>query len=354
MLSLAWRNVIRRLGQSSVTALIVAIVVFVVTVSFATVSSVKHGLELSQDRLGADVMVLPAGASSNAPEVLFTAQPVNVYLDQSVTETVAHMEGVAQCTPQFFTQTVDASCCSVVGVTRVVGVDMESDFVIGPWLTVDLAEGLGEDGIILGSNAPDIEGGQASILGSVFYQRGTLSQTGTSVDETIFMDIDVARAIAYQSPYLTSIWESTDPFTSVSCVMVKVEEGADPASVADSIVSTCPGVIAVTTSDMISGVSSQLSVVAEICLVLLVLLVVVAALALGGRFSSMANARMSELGLLRSMGVSRGGCAWYLILETGILVIIGSAAGVILGCLAGSMALDLVRDAFAIPGSVSL
>ena len=105
-------------------------------------------MRLSRERLGADIMVLPAGASGNASEVLFCAEPVNVYLPASAAEAVAATEGVAASTPQcaFFTQTVDQSCCSVVGVTRVVGIDATTDFVLAPWI-VGGVEGAGGAGV---------------------------------------------------------------------------------------------------------------------------------------------------------------------------------------------------------------
>lgn len=79
-----------------------------------------------------------------------------MYLPADVERTVAETAGVEQATPQFFTQTVNQSCCSVIGVTRVVGIDMETDFIVGPWLVGGALEGgaLPPDGIILGAAAP--------------------------------------------------------------------------------------------------------------------------------------------------------------------------------------------------------
>ena len=141
MFSLAWKNITRRLGGSLMTALIAFIAVFVLATSLAVVASLENGLRLSRERLGADIMVLPAGASGNASEVLFCAEPVNVYLPADVERTVAGIDGVEQATPQFFTQTVNQSCCSVIGVTRVVGIDMKTDFIVGPWLVVGHLKG---------------------------------------------------------------------------------------------------------------------------------------------------------------------------------------------------------------------
>lgn len=319
MFSLAWKNIIRRLGGSLMTALIAFIAVFVLATSLAVVASLENGLRLSRERLGADIMVLPAGASGNASEVLFCAEPVNVYLPADVERTVAETAGVEQATPQFFTQTVNQSCCSVIGVTRVVGIDMETDFIVGPWLVGGALEGgaLPPDGIILGAAAPPIEGGQASILGSVFHCVGTLEPTGSSVDETIFMDVNAARTIAAESPYLESVWLNVDPFDAISCVMVKVKEGAQPSAVAAAIIEQVPGAAAVCTSDLIASVTSQLVVLESMTLAFLAAIVLLAALALAGRFSSLVSSRMGELGLLRTMGVGRLKVALSFVVEVG-------------------------------------
>ena len=364
MFYLAWRNITRRLGSSVLTAFIAFMAVLALTASMIVVTSLEDGVRLSRERLGADIMVLPAGASGNASEVLFCAEPVNVYLPASAAEAVAATEGVAASTPQFFTQTVDQSCCSVVGVTRVVGIDATTDFVLAPWIVGGIegaggagasAEvddfGLGDDGILLGSAAPTIEGGQASILGSVFHVAGTLAPTGTSVDETIFMDIDAARTIAAASPYLKSVWGDADPFDAVSCLMVKAADGSDIDALCQALVDAVPGSVAVRTADMVSGASSQLAVVEAIAMAFLVVLVVLAALALAGRFSALAASRMRELGLLRTFGMGRGRVVGCFACEIGLVTLVAAVVAVVVACLVAGSVVGTFHSEFNMPGA---
>lgn len=340
------------MGQAAVTATIVFVSVFMVVGSCVVVSSLESAIGLSRDRLGADLMVLPVGASTNASSVLFTAQPVNVYLPEETVDSVAAVEGVCSATPQFFTQTVDKSCCSVVGVTRIVGIDLQSDFVVGPWMSEGSLGDIEPDEIVLGAAAPAIQGDQASILGSTFFVAGTLKETGTSVDETIFMDIESARAIAAESPYLESVWKGADPFASISCVMVQVADGADPVAVADDIMASCPGTVVSVTSEMISGVSSQLAMAKTACSAFLLVLVLLAALALAGRFSALVSSRMKELGLMRTMGVGRGGVIASVVCEIGIMTLIGAVAGILAACVASGVAVSAMHQAFSLPGAM--
>ncbi|MDE8701459.1 ABC transporter permease [Adlercreutzia equolifaciens] len=366
MFYLAWRNITRRLGASVLTAFIAFVAVFMVTASLLVVSSLENGVRLSRDRLGADIMVLPAGASGNTSEVLFCAEPVNVYLPTEALDEAAAVSGVAQVTPQFFTQTVDESCCSVVGVTRIVGIDPATDFVLAPWI-VGAGEGggsgesaesaafgaeLGDRGILLGAAAPAIEGGQASILGEVFQVAGALEPTGTSVDETIFMDIEAARAIAAQSPYLTRLWADADPFEAVSCLMVSVDDGADAATVAQELMAAIPGSVAVRTSDMVASVSSQLTVIEVIALVFLVMLVLLAVVALAGRFAALASSRMGELGLLRTLGVSRGRVGGSFALEIGLVTLAAAVVAVMVACAVSGEVVGVLHHSFSMPGAV--
>ncbi len=341
----------RRLGQSTVTALIIAVVTCVVAASVVVVVSLERSVSLSRERLGADVMVLPVGASSSASEVLFTAQPVNVYLPDETGSAVAGVDGVAQATPQFFTQTVNESCCSVVGVTRIVGIDAATDFVLKPWVQGGGAIDLGPDGILVGAKAPAIEGDQVSILGSVFHVAGTLEETGTSMDETIFMDMGAARTIASGSPYLQGVWDGKDPFASVSCVMVKAEQGSDASQLAESIMALCPGTVAVVASEVVAGASAQLSAVEVLCAALLGALVVVAALALAGRFSALVSSRMTEWGLMRTLGVGVRGVLASMLCEVALVALAGAIVGVACAFVAATAAVGLLHGTFALPGA---
>lgn len=286
MFYLAWRNITRRLGSSVLTAFIAFMAVLALTASMIVVTSLEDGVRLSRERLGADIMVLPAGASGNASEVLFCAEPVNVYLPASAAEAVAATEG-----------------------------------------------------------------GQASILGSVFHVAGTLAPTGTSVDETIFMDIDAARTIAAASPYLESVWGDADPFDAVSCLMVKAADGADIDALCQALVDAVPGSVAVRTADMVSGASSQLAVVEAIAVAFLVVLVILAALALAGRFSALAASRMRELGLLRTFGMSRGRVVGCFACEIGLVTLVAAVVAVGIACLVAGSVVGTFHSEFNMPGA---
>lgn len=224
--------------------------------------------------------------------------------------------------------------------------------VVTPWLADGGMIELAADQVLVGASAPELTGGQASILGSTFHVAGTLEETGTSVDETIFMDIESARTIAANSPYLTSVWEGVDPYTSISCVMVKVTEGTDVAAVIKGITESYPGVVAIASSDVIGDVSSQFSVMGGVCVLFIVVIALLAALALGGRFSALVSGRAKELGLMRSMGVGKTGVAGSVLVETGLMTLVGVAVGCVAGCIAAGFVVDAMHTQLSLPGMV--
>ena len=206
---------------------------------------------------------------------------------------------------------------------------------------------------MLGASAPQVEGGQASILGTTFQITGTLDATGTSIDDTIFMSIDSARNIATQSPYLKSIWEHADAYDSISCIMVKVSDEADASSVANNIVEQCPRVTAVTTSKLISGASNQLAVLSTIALFMVILIAAVSAVALIGRFGALVENRATEIGLMRLLGLSSARSMGSVALEAFIMLLIGTVLACVAACAFSGFATNYIHDALQLPHAIT-
>lgn len=347
---LVWRNIARRLGNSSLTIGIVAIAIFVAIASSTVFASLFNGIEMSSQRLGADIIVLPSDIGVSAEEALFTAEPANIYFPANAIEIIRTVDGVVSATPQFFTQTLNQSCCSVMGVTRVVGIERDSDFVISPWLSTGSLSSLGETDILLGSDAPEVVGNTVSILGQTFTVVGTLEPTGTSVDKTIFMDVDTARQVASDSPYLQRVWSTTDPFTSISSIMIKVAIGEDPDDVALRINEAYPYASATAAAGLIKNTSAQLSLFSQVFTGLVVAVFAISTLALVSRFLSLVRDRRKEIGLMRATGFSRFDVMLSVILEAGSLSLFGGIIGSITGVVTASFVIDSLHETLSLPG----
>ncbi len=350
MFLLAWRNVTRRRSQTIITVLITALTVATFVLAHAIFTNLQEGMRLSSTRLGADVIVLPHTVKADAYQTIFTGDPVNLYMPDKVLEDVRTVSDVQAATPQFFTQTLDQSCCSLAKSYRVVGYDPETDFVASPWLKYGNGNKVqARDEVILGARVESFLGAKAVILGTAFNEAGRLERTGTGMDDTIFLQIDVARNLAKNSPYLKELWQNAPPDHLVSSVLVKVREGANPTVVADQINNLDLGVNAVATGKVISSARNQMNAVSSVLLWLWVALAVTAALALIGRFTALARERKRELGMLRAIGGHRYDAFSALLIEALIIVGVGGLVGSLAGVLLTQPTLTWLRATLNLP-----
>ena len=346
---LAWENVIRRRGQSILTVSITALTVLTFVLAFSVLFTLQEGLKLSNERLGADIIVLPNKSNADAFQTIFTAEPVNIYMSEDVTQQIAQVKGIEKLTPQFFTQTLDQSCCSIGGATRLVGYDPATDFILEPWLNEHNLKALADNQIIIGGNIPAFLGNQASVLGGVFTVVGSLYPTGSGMDETIFMNIDVARELAENSPYLQGLWKKETPGNLISAILIKTAEGYDPVQNAEEIDNLGLTLEAVATSEVVSSMRSQILIISKLIFGLWLAVFFVAGLALIGRFSALARERKKEIGLLRAIGVQRTEVFKLILLEAWFMAGAGGIAGSILGVLGVNSILTTLRSAMSLP-----
>ncbi|MEL1135780.1 FtsX-like permease family protein [Desulfitobacterium sp. THU1] len=341
---MALENVKRRKGQSMLTVLITALTVLTFVLAFSVLTTLQEGLELSDARLGADIIVLPNKSNADAFQTIFTAEPVNIYMSEELTEQISQVEGVGRLTSQFFTQSLDESCCSLGGASRLVGYDQETDFILKPWLDEQNIERLQDDQIIIGGDVPAFLGNQASVLGEVFTVVGSLYPTGSGMDETIFMNLDVARKLAKDSPYLQTLWSKESPDHLISAILIKVDEGYLATEVATQINELDLTVEAVATSEIVSSMRSQMNIIGQLVLGLWLAVFLVASLALIGRFSALARERKKEIGLMRAIGVQRADVFKLIVLEAWIMAGAGGVLGSILGVLGVQTVLTSLRS----------
>lgn len=359
MLLLIWKNISRRRTQSTLTVAITMMTVMVFILVLGVFLTMQHGLELSRERLGADVVVLPEEADVDGYELLFTAQPENCYMDASLFEQIAAMEGVAAASPQFYSQTVDGTCCDFGYEMRVIGFDQDTDFILEPYFHLQEFDVLQDNEIILGGNFTDYVGKKSSILGRQFLVVGELYPTGTGMDDTIFMTIDMARALTANSESLNSsenladLWKDKDPNNYISAIMLKLDEGVDAEKFADRLYrySGLP-VRCVATGGTVSALQEQLSAVATVLFALWMAALIIAVMALLGRFNALAKDRKKEIGLLRAIGMQKGQVFRLIIGEACTMAVMGGLLGSILACLCMETVVDFLQRVFLLPQSV--
>ena len=335
MFTLIRHAISMRRSASVATFCSVALAVAVVFVLSLTAIGVQGGLDATRQRLGADLMAVPAEAASDldANTLLFTGAPMNIYMDESVADRISGIPGVQRVSVQFFGQTLDADCCTASKPTRLVGFDPASDWVIGPWAEDSIANTLDDTQIVAGVRiAPDYSRSGGKVLGHNVELAAALMETGTDLDDSIFMSLDAAREFAKGSAGLAYLWdEYGDPDGLISCVLIDADDG-EQENVKRTI-ANMEGVGVVDSNSTIAEFSRQIGAVFVIMAGAALLLVAVTLFQLFARFFSLAWDRRSEIALYRALGASRREVSMLIVGEAGVLIGSGVVVGLVLGAL---------------------
>ncbi len=121
-------KIYRSIGLVLIGVILSYALVFVSLVSVG----MEHGTKNVANRMGADLIVVPKGSGKDLERLLLTAKKNYFYMDESVLDKIVNTKGVAKVSPQTFLMTMEASCCDQS--VEIIGVDMDSDFTITPWM----------------------------------------------------------------------------------------------------------------------------------------------------------------------------------------------------------------------------
>lgn len=349
---LAWRNCSRRKGQSLLTVGITALTVCTFVLIILFFSAVQSSLKISVNRLGADLIVLPNEVEADAFQTVFTGEPSNYYMKLDILDKLKGIAGIEQMTPQFYTQTLNESCCSVGLEMRLVGYEPQSDFILAPWFLSQKKSSLADDEMLIGSKVQVWLGGRTRLLGENLKVVGKLEATGTGVDRTVFVNIATARRMAANSKYLQHLYKENSPNELISSILIKADSKYQAIDMVKTINHLGLPVRAYATGGLVSSMRKQIEAIQQVVVGVWLALLLVAALALIGRFTALARERKKEIGLLRAVGVQKTSVFLLVILESVILAgtggLLGSAAGVmaafpLLGALEQSLQLPVTQ-----------
>ena len=354
MFMLIWNNITRRRTQSLLTVTITMLTVLVFVMVMGVFQTVNRGLALSRERLGADAVLIPKYATADGGDLLFTAMPENIYMDATVLEDAKQLDGVAAMTPQFYAQTLALSCCEPGEEARIIGYDSESDFILRPYLPEENQNGITPEEMIVGHafEDDDLVGYNYLVLGQKFKVVAMLEPTGTGMDATLFADIDTVRQMCLESEVLSADWTGKDPYSYISVIMIKLEEGVDPEVFAQQVADSGIDAKCILTGNTIASLQSQLEVTMKVMFALWLASLLIAVLSLVGRFNALAKERKKEIGLLRAIGLRKGQVFGLIIGETCTMALMGGVLGSIAALLCMEPVIELLREAFKLSPSV--
>ncbi|PTQ56574.1 MAG: ABC transporter permease protein [Candidatus Carbobacillus altaicus] len=303
---LVFKTWIRRYKETGLTALLLAFIGASIVFMLWFILGYKQGVTLASERLGADVVLFPKDVPAEGQTVLLSGEPLNVYFpEKQVLASLQGVQGLDTWTPQFFTQTLNADCCSVEGENRLVGIDWASDFLVKPWIRGHVPETLGEDEAIIGANVATYED-DIMILDAPFHIVARLYPTGTAMDQTIFIPLQTARDLVFHSDTVVHAWgKEIDPYTSLSAVFIRAKERYNPALLAYHL-NQIPDVQVIETSDVLYRARETFTWTGRMLMMAIALFTLLAVVAVYGRLVGDVTRRRSDFALMRSLGLTTG------------------------------------------------
>jgi putative ABC transport system permease protein len=326
-LRLALRNIGDSPFRSWVVFFCAALVAGFALSATLVVRGAQSTLRLVLERLGADIMVVPAGAETRVEQALLMGVPATVWMPESVVARISAVPRVAAVSPQLFLSTMrGADCCSVPEMFMI-AYDPATDFTVRPWLKRNLESGL-RLGEAIGGCYVFVPEGRSTILvyGYEIALKGTLEPTGSGLDQSMFFTFETAREISRLSPARAERALSIEPH-SVSAALVRVEEGSDPHAVAQQIERTIPLVEAIESTDLFRAQREQIVGLLQ-SIVGISIVAWLVSLGLIGLVTSMSTAeRKREIAVLRALGATRATVLRALLTEGALLALAGGIVG---------------------------
>ena len=344
-----WRGLRHRRWQVVALAVSLALSVALLVATVVLTEGVKSGLEISAQRLGADLVLIPRAVQVRQPEaLLFGGETVPAYMDASLEAQARQVTGVQAVTAQFFLQTLEKNCCDLDSPKQLIGYDSHTDWIVSSW-TKEGRAAAQDDEIVVGAGISAVQTQELAVLGRFFKIRSVLPETGTALDNSLFISLAEARALATGSPELQPLWqENGSPGTLVSALLIRLKPEADVWQVRQELEQLGP-VQVLAAGESKKRVEKAAGVMTE-ALGGVALLVALAALGqLFLRFYSFIRERRTEWALYIALGASAERVAAMVLAEAAVLTFLAATAGMAGGAFLGGWLLETLFAAQSVP-----
>lgn len=349
-LQLAYKNVVNRPARSAALVILLALLSFTVFAGTVIVSSLQNGFTSLEDRLGADIMVVPyeAATKNSLESIVLQGNTGYFYMNGEVMDKIAKLDGIGRISAQYYLASASTSCCSIP--VEIIGFDPETDFTITPWIRKSSGKELEYLDVVVGNDLNAFVGDTLTFYGTDVKVAAKLDKTGTKYDTAVFTDRETIRTLIKSSlDKKLNQYGSINAGNVISCVLIDVAEDADVETVLNDINLHVRKVKAVRTGNMIDGISRSLAGISSIAGVLLVIIRILTLIILTVAFLLMANERKKEFAVLRVIGASRSDLSKIIFLEGGIVSLAGSLIGIIMGVIVVLPFSGVIESALQLP-----
>lgn len=344
-----WRGLRHRRWQAAALAVSLALSVALLVATVVLAEGVKSGLETSAQRLGADLVLIPRAVQVRQPEaLLFGGETVPAYMPASLEAQARQTEGVQAVTAQFFLQTLEKNCCDLDSPKQLIGYDAPTDWVVTSW-TKEGAPAIKDDEIVVGAGISAVQTQELAVLGRFFKIRSVLPETGTALDNSLFISLAEARSLANGSPEMQNLWQENGPPSAlISALLIRLKPEADVWQVRQALAELGP-VQVLAAGESKKRVEQAAGVMTEILGGVAALVAVAALGQLFLRFYSFIRERRTEWALYIALGASAKRVAVMVLAEAAVLSLAAAVAGVTGGALLGFWLLETLLVAQSVP-----
>jgi putative ABC transport system permease protein len=313
------------------------------------IAGARYSLDSGLERLGADILVVPEGAEVKIETALLMGKPVDVWMPRTNIQIIGDIPGVEAVSPQIYLASMFDSPCCAVSEMFIVVYDPETDFTITPWLEKNLGRSLNKGEVIGGNYIFVPEGSEyIKLYGYDTDLVGILEPTGTGMDQTLFMTLETALAMAEASRTQALMTLNIYPDT-ISTIMVKVAPDVDPHRVAIQIYNDTEGMVPIESPNLFGTFRSQMNGLLWGFFVITIIVWAVTMILIGIVFSMAANERRREMAVLRAVGATRNFIFLSVLTEAALLALGGAVVGIAVSASGLFIFRDMIAGSLKMP-----
>ena len=328
LISIALRNLLRRPLRTIILVAALSLMVAALVFALSFVMRVNASIQLTSERLGADLLIVPAGSRGAAEDILVENRARSFSMDRSFIDKIRKVDGIDKVSYQTYLVTLTGMCCSVPE-SMVVAFNQETDFIVTPWLKNKLGRKLQRGEAIVGSeSAYNISLGlvnvEGKLFGNVFRMVGVLDKTGSGLDTAVFISDDNINDIIQNS-------KADIKRDHISVIFAKIKKGANAYTIMSEIENSIIEVDVVMRKDIGKSLLNTLGDISKIFYLTMVLATALSLFLVWAIFTAIANERKREVGIMRALGAKERHILRLFLFEVLALGTVGSIAGIIAG-----------------------
>jgi putative ABC transport system permease protein len=299
--------------------------------------SIEASMAIGFTRLGADMLIVPAGTLTNITAALLTAEPTDLTIDGEMLPRLTALKGVRKTAPQLIFRT-DASGYGRGGdLVDLIAFDPARDITVQPWLERHLDRPLREGDVIVGGRREEALGAELLIFGRPLMVYGKLGKTAVGTHERgLFITFETLSSLREVMQQICGTKPALEP-NKLSGVLLELAPGATTQQVRFAALANFPGIKVVAGDTMLTSIRQGLAGLLNGMLGLMAVMLVSTVLMVSVVFSAIVTERRRELGLLRAIGARRGQVLRVLLTEAAL----ATGTGGIVGALAGTLLMRL-------------